>query len=200
MASISGSLLNLTAAGIVPRLVDLVGNSVPRLFDYLDFRVLVRQTAGSNELPFLLMLALFQDLFGRHTPIVPGSGTVALPPPQLVMTLLSSVTAPFRAKALPQLMLAPVFRVMLVSARIFPSNEVVVPRVAELPTTQYTASFVPRFSVRTDEADAVVRVLPIWKMMAVLLRFWKSSVRDPVNPADDVNLKTPGVSVNPPRS
>jgi hypothetical protein len=36
------------------------------------------------------------------------------------MTLLSKVTAPFLAKALPHPMLAPVFRVMLVSARIFP--------------------------------------------------------------------------------
>ena len=72
-------------------------------------------------------------------PIVPGSGTVVPPPPQPPpMTLLSSVTAPFRAKALPQLMPAPVFIVMLVSARIFPANAVVVPRVAELPTCQNT--------------------------------------------------------------
>ena len=71
-------------------------------------------------------------------PKVPGSGTVDVPPPLLLlqpppMVLLSKVTAPFRAKALPQPMVAPVFRVMLVSARIFPWNEVVVPRVAELP-------------------------------------------------------------------
>src|SRR6185295_5579536 len=46
--------------------------------------------------------------------------------------LLSSVTAPFRAKALPA-RLAPVFKVMLVSARMFPVKSVRVPRVAELP-------------------------------------------------------------------
>ena len=74
------------------------------------------------------------------------------------MTLLFSVTAPFRAKALPQLMLAPLFMVMPVSARIFPANAVVVPRVAELPTCQNTFSFLITFhswgqirGVRTDE-------------------------------------------------
>jgi hypothetical protein len=56
-------------------------------------------------------------------PRVPGSGTVdllLLPPQPPPMTLLSNVTAPFLAKALPQPMVAPVFRVMLLSARIFP--------------------------------------------------------------------------------
>src|SRR6185503_15115493 len=55
-------------------------------------------------------------------------------------TLLSIVTAPFRAKARPHGICAPVFSVILVSARIFPSNVVVVPRVAELPTCQNTES------------------------------------------------------------
>ena len=68
--------------------------------------------------------------------MVPGSGTVVVLPQPLVMVLVSIVTAPFLAKALPQVILAPVFRVMLVSARMFPSNLVPVPRVAEVPTTQ----------------------------------------------------------------
>src|SRR6185436_1111650 len=55
----------------------------------------------------------------------------------MVMVLESSVTAPFRARALPDT-LAPVARVMLVSARILPANEVPVPRVAELPICQNT--------------------------------------------------------------
>ena len=54
------------------------------------------------------------------------------------MLLVSSVTAPFCARAAPQAMLAPVFNVMLVSARMSPTNEVVVPSVAELPTCQKT--------------------------------------------------------------
>ena len=53
------------------------------------------------------------------------------------MVLLSIVTAPFRARALPDTF-APVVRVMLVSARILPMNLVLVPRVAELPTCQNT--------------------------------------------------------------
>ena len=57
--------------------------------------------------------------------------------------LVSIVTAPFRAKALPDT-LAPVFRVMLVSARIFPANAVPVPRVAELPTCQNTLQVLSR--------------------------------------------------------
>ena len=51
--------------------------------------------------------------------------------------LVSSVTVPFRARILPD-MVAPVFTVMLVSARIFPANAVFVPSVAELPTCQNT--------------------------------------------------------------
>src|SRR6202158_4170408 len=104
-------------------------------------------------------------------PRVPGSGTVDVPPPPppLVllqpppMVLLSNVTAPFRAKALPQPMVAAVFRVMLVSARIFPWNEVVVPRVAELPTCQNTFESVKLLLKTTKELLAVVSVLPIWK-------------------------------------
>ncbi len=49
-------------------------------------------------------------------------------------TFESRVTAPLRASARPQSMVAPVFNVMLVSARILPAKEVVVPSVAELPT------------------------------------------------------------------
>jgi len=54
-----------------------------------------------------------------------------------VIVLVSIVTAPFLAKAAP-VMVAPVSSVMLVNARIVPLNEVVVPRVAELPTCQKT--------------------------------------------------------------
>src|ERR1700674_5195871 len=94
-------------------------------------------------------------------PRVPGSGTVDVPLQPPPMTLLFSVTAPFLAKALPQPMLAPLFRVMLESARIFPSNAVVVPRVAELPTCQNTFESVKLLLKITDELLAVVRVLPI---------------------------------------
>ncbi len=54
--------------------------------------------------------------------MVPGSGVVPTPPAQLpVLTLfVSMVTAPFRAIALPQLMSAPVFNVMLWFAMMLP--------------------------------------------------------------------------------
>ena len=98
---------------------------------------------------------------------VEGCGTGCGPPfpaplHPTEITLLSSVTLPFRARALPQPMVAPVFRVMLVKARMFPLNAVVVPRVAELPTWKKAPALGPGLSSTTDEADAVVSVLPIW--------------------------------------
>src|ERR1035437_5651191 len=107
-------------------------------------------------------------------PNVPGSGVVLTTPPpvpptapavQVLMVLSSSVTAPVSAMALPQLIVAPVARVMLVLAMMFPTNEVVVPRVAELPTSQYTLSCAPAPSMITDEPLSVVSVslAAIWK-------------------------------------
>lgn len=71
----------------------------------------------------------------------------------------SIVTAPLRAKARP-LTVAPVFSVMLVSARIFPLNAVVVPSVAELPTCQKMLQSWAPLRTTTDELLAVVSVLP----------------------------------------
>jgi hypothetical protein len=58
-------------------------------------------------------------------------------------------------------MLAPVFSVMLVSARTFPTNVVLVPSVAELPTCQNALQSIPLLITRTEELLAVVSVLPI---------------------------------------
>ena len=90
-----------------------------------------------------------------------GAADVVEPAGQALMVFVSRVTAPFRAMALPHSMVAPVVRVMLWSAIRYPTNEVSVPRVAELPSSQYTLSFDPRFSRTTEESLAVVRVLPI---------------------------------------
>ncbi len=57
---------------------------------------------------------------------------------QTVMVLSSNVTAPLCAKAAPQSIPAPVSSVMLVSATMSPTNAVVVPSVAELPTLKNT--------------------------------------------------------------
>ena len=71
-----------------------------------------------------------------------------------VMMLESSVTAPVCARARPS-KLALLFRVMDVSARIFPMNEVVVSRVAELATLHHTLHGSPPL---TDEPGDVISV------------------------------------------
>jgi protein-disulfide isomerase len=69
---------------------------------------------------------------------VGGMGVTGGPAHAETVTMLESiVTAPFCARALPETV-APVVRVTLASARIFPVNEVVVPSVAELPICQKT--------------------------------------------------------------
>ena len=93
--------------------------------------------------------------------MVPGSGTTVVDDPQLEMVFVSSVTAPFLARAEPHVMEAPVVRVMLVSARIFPANTVPVPKVAELPTCQKTFLSTRPLVKITAELLAVVSVLPI---------------------------------------
>jgi hypothetical protein len=79
-----------------------------------------------------------------------------------VNTLLSRVTLPLRASARPSI-LAPVLREMEVSAMIVPTNRVLVPRVADVPTCQKTWQLCASFSSTTRLLDAVVRPDPIWK-------------------------------------
>ncbi len=74
--------------------------------------------------------------------------------------LVSNVTAPVCARA-PPFKVAPVFRVMLAYARIFPVNTVFVPRVAELPTCHHTSHGSPPTTLELGE---VVSVLPALKI------------------------------------
>src|ERR1700724_635348 len=97
--------------------------------------------------------------------------------------LSSRVPAPFRARPLPD-PLAPVFRVMLVSATMLPSSAVPVPRVAELPTCQKMPQLEPPLISSTDEALAVVSVLPILKMNRALGLPCALRVRVPVSCAE----------------
>jgi hypothetical protein len=69
------------------------------------------------------------------------------------MTLLSNVTAPVWAKARP-FKVAPVSKPMEVSARMVPSNEVVVSRVADETTLHHTLHGSPPV---TDEPGDVMR-------------------------------------------
>src|SRR5580698_3477895 len=103
------------------------------------------------------------------------------------MWLVSNVTAPLRAKALPQEMVAPVSSVMLVSARMSPTNVVAVPSVAELPTTQNTSVPCPPPTTVTFEALAVVSDDGMTKMK-VELGPVALSVSVPDNRADELKL------------
>src|SRR6187397_1695398 len=101
---------------------------------------------------------------GSGSGIGSGPGTAGPGPPlQAVTAFPSSVTAPFRASVRP-FRVAPVFIVMLVSARMFPAMALVVPTVAELVTCHQTPHAEAPFSSRIDEAVAVVSELPDWMM------------------------------------
>ena len=98
--------------------------------------------------------------------------------------LLSKVTAPFKAKALPTRS-APVFIVMLLVARKFPSKEDAVPNVADEPICQKTLLAEAPFTKTIDAKLADVKVLPIRKTNCEFVLPSPSRVRAPVNPADE---------------
>jgi len=113
--------------------------------------------------------------------------------------LVSRVTSPVDANALPQLSVAPVPKVMLAYARIFPAN-VAPALISAEPAgiTQNTLSFDPTFSKATVEPTSAVSELPIRKMKDALERFSKSRVSVPVRSNVDPVEKTPGKSVTIP--
>jgi hypothetical protein len=121
--------LNVTPAGNVSLSV------APVMFALLELlRVMVRVDVSGTGPPVTLMLLGLKALT--------SVGGTATEHTAGVMRLLSIVTAPpppgsSPARALPATF-ASVRRLMLVNARILPMNEVVVPRVAELPTCQKT--------------------------------------------------------------
>lgn len=133
----------------------------------------------SVETPPALMVGGLKDLLR-----VGGMGVTGTPHADSETTFVSIVTAPFCARALPDT-LTSVVRVMLASARILPMNVVFVPSVAELPTCQNTLQGEPPLMITTDEALAVVRVLPIWNTHTALGSPPASRVSVPVNPTED---------------
>ena len=94
--------------------------------------------------------------------------------------LLNNVTAPVRASALP-FSVAPVSSETDACAIMVPAKIVVVPSVAELPTCQNTLHADPPLITATDEALAVVSVLPILKMNTAPGLPWASSRRSTVS-------------------
>jgi hypothetical protein len=99
----------------------------------------------------------------------------------VVIVLVSNVTAPFCAKASPHLMLALVFSVMLVSARMSPTNDVLVPSVAELPTLKNTLLPLAPLISEMLEPLAVVSVLPMLMTKTEFGLPCPLNVRVPVN-------------------
>lgn len=115
-----------------------------------------------------------------------------------VIWLLSSVTAPLRARSRPE-SVVPVCAVIDVWARMVPSNVVPVPRVAELPTCQKTLQACASLVNATIALDAVMRVLADWKMKTALGSPWASRVTVPVEDRA-VPVYTPATNVLPPSS
>ena len=86
------------------------------------------------------------------------------------MILVSNVTAPVCAIARP-FKVAPPFKVMDSSARIFPLNAVVVPRVAELPTLHHTLQGSPPVTDEFVDVTSVDADLKIQTPDPVRFRF-----------------------------
>jgi hypothetical protein len=113
--------------------------------------------------------------------------------------LLLSVTAAFRASALPA-RLAPSFREMAVSARMLPSNVVFVSRVADDRTSHCTLHALAP-TTETVELGEVMSVLAIWKVQDAPASPAASSVSVPVRfDAPAVTQYTPGGRMSPVRS
>jgi hypothetical protein len=103
------------------------------------------------------------------------------------MVLVSRVTAPLRASMRPTAV-APVSRVMDVSARMVPRKLVAVPIVAELPICQNTLHARAPLVSRTRLLVAVVSVEPAWKTKTAPASPSASRVSVPVNPIDEAEL------------
>jgi hypothetical protein len=116
-----------------------------------------------------------------------------------VMRFESNVVAPFRARRRPA-MVAPVFAVIDVSARMLPTNSLPTSTVAELPTCQNTLHACAPLSSTTWLFVAVTTVDPAWKMKTAFGSPAASSDSVPVMPSDVGDEYTPDTRVIPPRS
>jgi hypothetical protein len=101
--------------------------------------------------------------------------------------LVSKVTAPFRASALP-FSVVPVVRVMSESARILPLKVEFVPNVAELPTCQKMLCGWAPPARTTELLPKVVSEEAIWNIQMAFAFPPPSRVSAPVMPIVDVDL------------
>ena len=105
----------------------------------------------------------------------------------VVTILVSKVTAPFCASALP-FSVAPVVTVTDVSAKMLPLNVELVPRVAELPTCQKMLRDCAPPARTIELLGSVVSPEAIWKIQTAFASPPPSSVRVPVIPNVEVDL------------
>ena len=110
-----------------------------------------------------------------------GGGTAAQD--GLLMTLVSRETWPLRASSRPWIV-APVCIVMEVRATTLPTNVVLVPMVAELPTCQKTLHGWAAPVRATVALLAEIRVVPAWKMNTAAGSPSASRVTVPVSPIE----------------
>lgn len=122
------SVLALSATSIPVGSVSVSG--AVRLVAVLSGLLRVRVRVDVPSALIVTGLKALPSVGGRWTP---GGAAHT----EIATALESIVTAPFWARALPDTFVL-VLRVILVSARIFPMNDVFVPIVAELPICQKT--------------------------------------------------------------
>ena len=103
-----------------------------------------------------------------------------------VKVSVSRVTAPLRASARPSTA-TPVFTVMEVRAMMLPTKTELVPRVAELPTCQYTLQAKAPLISETVLPEAVMSVESVWKIQTALELPSASSTSGPVRPRADLS-------------
>jgi hypothetical protein len=84
----------------------------------------------------------------------------------------------------PPLTILPVVRVILALAKIFPLNKLVVPKLAEVPTTKKTLHAVAPLIRIICALGPVVKVLGIRKINCAFGSFFASKVKSPVIEAD----------------
>jgi hypothetical protein len=165
--------------------VEAIRTPVGRLSTRAAFKLAIASLELFNvrvsvEVPPALIVAGLNAL-----PIVGGIGVTGGATHEAKDTLLLSiVTAPFRARTLPETVVL-VKRLMLVSARIFPTKVVPVPSVAELPTCQKSLHCCPPLMRSTDELLPVISVLPTLNIQTASVFPPPSSVSTPVFEAEE---------------
>jgi hypothetical protein len=155
---VGGALVVVTPDVVVTGDVVLVVTEGVEVVDVVVGVVVVVDADGA-VLDVVVLDVVVVDDVADDTAVVVVVPTTAAAHVGTVMTLLSRVTAPLRAKTRP-LTSAPVLSVMDVSAINEPLNWLVVPRVAELPTCQKTWHACAPFSSTTRLPVAATNVEP----------------------------------------